>query len=313
MSADAVMPTPAAAPATGLCRFVAVARDIKLSHTVFALPFALLATFLAASSDAGRLPSVTQFVLIIVCMVLARTAAMAMNRWADARLDADNPRTRGRAVPSGRISRPFMLGVVIACGLGFIASAGGFWLIDQNHWPIVLSPAVLAWLCFYSFTKRFTALCHVVLGSALALSPVAAAIAIHPPALQTPAPWLLAGMVACWVAGFDVIYALQDVAIDREQRLHSLPSRVGVEPALWVSRALHVLAASLLVALAWISPKLNVLFAVGVALVIALLIVEHAIVWRSKTRHINVAFFTLNGVISLLLGGLGIADVLIHR
>lgn len=290
-------------------RLLFVAADIKLSHSIFALPFALLATFLAAGA-AGRSPTWSELALIVLCMVLARTVAMTINRWADRRFDADNPRTAGRAIPSGRLSASFVLGTAIACSAAFIAASGGFYALNSNPWPVLLSPIVLLWVAGYSFTKRFTWLCHLFLGSALAISPVAAAIAINPAYLQQPEVHLLLSAVLCWVAGFDVIYALQDVQIDRQFGLHSMPSRLGIEPALWISRSLHAVSLASLIALAYTSPQLHVGFAMGVTIVAVLLLLEHALVWRSEQRHIHMAFFTVNGVISLLLGTLGIIDVL---
>ncbi|XAL99639.1 putative 4-hydroxybenzoate polyprenyltransferase [Phycisphaeraceae bacterium D3-23] len=286
-----------------------IARDIKLSHTVFAMPFALLGAFLAARW-AGRLPGWGEFVLVVVCMVMARTFAMTINRWADAALDAANPRTAGRAVPAGRVSRGAMLGASLLCGLGFVLSAGGFWLFYKNAWPLLLSPAVLLVLGTYSYTKRFTWLCHLFLGCTLALSPVAAAIAIEPgfPA-ASPAVWLLSAMVLCWVAGFDVIYALQDTEHDRSAGLFSMPSRLGPQRALWVSRVLHFGASALLLTCWWACPLVGAFFLAAVVVTIALLVVEHTLVWGSKTNRLNMAFFTVNGVISLLLGAAGILDV----
>jgi 4-hydroxybenzoate polyprenyltransferase len=243
-------------------------------------------------------------------MVFARTYAMAVNRWADAQIDAANPRTAKRAIPGGRLSRPFVLGVAIGCAGLFWLAAAGFALFFDNAWPAVLAPVVLALVGAYSFMKRFTWLCHVFLGLALAASPLAATIAIHPPFLVRPDVYLLAGMVLCWVAGFDVIYALQDVEVDRAQGLYSMPSRLGVEPALWISRALHLIALLALGALAVLSPSLHHLFNLAVAATAALLIVEHALIIKSPQHHLNTAFFTVNGVISLLLGAAGIVDVL---
>ncbi len=291
-------------------QLVAVARDIKLSHTVFALPFALLATFLAAGWS-GRTPTAGEFALILLCMVLARTFAMALNRWADAGIDARNARTEGRAVPSGRVKKSTMLGVVIACALGFVLTTAGFWLFFDNRWPLLLGPAVLAVLGGYSFTKRFTWLCHAVLGFALAISPVAAASAIEPGYLGAPVVWLLALMVLCWVAGFDILYALQDTEVDREFGLHSIPSRLGVGRALWISRGLHLVSATALVTTALVSDQLGVLFAIAAIVACLLLIVEHALVFGGKTGRLSMAFFTVNGVISILLGVAGVADVLI--
>jgi 4-hydroxybenzoate polyprenyltransferase len=301
--------TPPAQPAKTLAgKLSAVAGDIKLSHTVFAMPFALLAAFLSAGS-ADRLPGWDEFVLIVLCMFLARTAAMTINRLADADLDASNPRTAGRALPSGRLDQRFVLVTAVVCSTAFIAAAGGFWLLRSNPWPVILSPGVLAYLGGYSYSKRFTWLCHVYLGTALALSPVAAAIAIEPGYLGCAEPWLLAGMVACWVGGFDVIYALQDVKHDRSLGLYSMPAKLGVARALGVSRGLHVIAAACLLMLWRVSPLLGVGFLAASVLTVALLILEHALVWRSRTHHINAAFLTVNGVISLLLGSAGIVEV----
>ena len=306
--------TPSISPApTVLTRFNFFARDIKISHSIFALPFALLATFLAlasTSTEKTTFPKPWTIVLITLCMVLARTMAMSFNRWADAKLDATNPRTQGRAIPSGRLSGSFMLSIAIGCAFGFIVACAGFWILDGNAWPLILSPFVLTFLGGYSYTKRFTWLCHLYLGLALALSPIAAVIAIAPSYLSGSEPWLLAGMVMCWVAGFDIIYALQDVAADRESGTFSMPSRLGVEPALWISRLLHIISLALLITLASVSSQLDLRFNIGVGIVAALLILEHALVWGSKTHHINMAFFTVNGMISVLLGALGIWDVL---
>jgi 4-hydroxybenzoate polyprenyltransferase len=294
---------------------VALGRDIKLSHSVFAMPLALLATFLAAadgsSADRRHLPSAIAFALIVVCMVTARTVAMTVNRLVDARIDAANPRTAGRAIPSGRLSRGFVAVMALLCAAIFMAATVPFWLYWHNPWPLLLSPVALAWLCFYSYTKRFTWLCHLFLGSSLGLSPLAAALAIEPTYLARPEPYLLAGMVLCWVAGFDIIYALQDVDVDRAAGLYSMPAKLGVEPALWISRSLHAISLALLLLLGHLAPSLGGGWAAGVAIMGALLVVEHALVWLSRTRHLDVAFFTVNGAVSLILGGLGILDVVL--
>lgn len=298
-----------AASLNPLSRVSLLARDIKLSHSVFALPFALLATFLAAAQE-RRPPTPAELALIVLCMVFARTWAMSINRWADAGLDAVNPRTARRAIPSGRLSRGFVLTSAIACGFALCATASGFYFLKQNPWPLACSPLVLIWLALYSFTKRFTWLCHLFLGTALALSPLAAALAVNPAYLARPEPYLLAIVVTCWVAGFDVIYALQDVEVDCGAGLFSMPSRLGIEPALWISRLLHAASVACLVLLLDRSEPLGTAFLIGVAIVAALLILEHALVWNSKTHHINMAFLTVNGVISLMLGALGIVDVI---
>lgn len=289
-------------------QLVAVARDIKLSHTIFALPFALLATFLAAGL-VQRLPSLGEFGLILLCMVLARTFAMAVNRWADAGIDAQNARTLGRALPSGRVQRSTVLAIAGLCAAGFIKACVLFWLVFDNLWPAALSIPVLLVLAGYSFTKRFTWVCHLVLGFALALSPVAAAIAIEPGYLAQPTVWLLSAMVLAWVAGFDILYALQDTDADRELGLYSIPSRLGVGPALWISRGLHLCAAAALSATALVSAQLGTLFASAAGAAVALLLLEHLLVAGGETKRLNMAFFTVNGVISLLLGAAGIIDI----
>ncbi len=300
-------PTPIAHPPTN--RLAAFAADIKLSHSVFAMPFALLAMFLAAA-DAYRHPTWIEAALIAICMVFARTVAMAVNRWADARLDVTNPRTAARAIPAGKLTTRYMRNAALLSAAAFTLATAAFWVLADNPYPLIASPLVLAWLAAYSFTKRFTWLCHLFLGSALAASPLAAALAINPQFLARPDAYLLAAMVMCWVAGFDVIYALQDVAADRRDGVYSMPAKLGESPALWISRALHLIAIAALLALTAVSPTLGRGFVVGVALVAGLVTLEQALVWRAKTKHLHMAFFTLNGAISLVLGALGIFDVL---
>jgi 4-hydroxybenzoate polyprenyltransferase len=283
-----------------------LARDIKLSHTVFALPFALLATFLAA----GGWPGVGRLLLIVACMMTARTVAMSANRLVDAELDKQNPRTAGRALPSGRLSRPFVLGVLLVCAALFILFAAGFWVFYGNRWPVILAPLVLLYFIGYPLTKRFTRFCHYYLGAALALAPVCAWLAIAGN-VGRPA-WLIAGAVLFWTAGFDILYACQDYQVDVAGRLFSVPSRIGIPAALWVARATHAISASFLIVLALSTPVLRPLFPFGVAAAIALLIVEHSLVRPNDLKRLNLAFFTINGIISLLLASLGIADVLMH-
>lgn len=287
----------------------AVARDIKLSHTVFALPFALLAMVLAAGS-ADRLPNLGEFVLILLCMVTARTFAMAFNRLSDSMIDARNERTEQRALPSGRVRWDTMLWVVLASAAAFVLCTAGFLFLSQNPWPLILVLPVLIVLGGYSYTKRFTWLCHGVLGLALSISPIAAAIAIQPAYLSEPTVWLIALMVLTWVAGFDVLYALQDTEVDRELGLYSIPSRLGVGVALWISRGLHLISAAALISAGQLSAELGLWFTIAAGLTCALLILEHALVWGGRTKQLNMAFFTVNGIISLLLGAAGIIDVM---
>jgi 4-hydroxybenzoate polyprenyltransferase len=294
-----------------------IASDIKLAHSVFAMPFALLAAFMAAPGshegahgiDWARFAG--QLVLIVLAMVLARTVAMIANRLLDRDIDGLNPRTVNRAIPSGRLSAQGALLSLLVCAAAFLTICSTFGIVYGNWWPLRLGPLVLMWVGAYALLKRFTWLCHIYLGSSLAISPSAAAIAINPAATtQQPSLWLLAGMVLCWVAGFDIIYALQDVDVDRAQRLHSIPSRLGVHKALWIARLLHALALACLIACLILDSRLGVLFGIGVGVVAILLLYEHLTVARWGTTKIALAFFTLNGVISCLLGALGIADVL---
>lgn len=281
------------------------AEMIKLAHSVFALPFALLATFLAARPGA---PTFTQLALIVVCMVGARSAAMTFNRLIDARIDAANPRTAGRPLPTGLISPQAAWSFFLAsCGL-FVLGCAGFWWLCSNAWPLALSLPTLALVCFYSYTKRFTMFAHLVLGAAIAFAPVAAWIAINPATLG-PAAWLLLVAVACWIGGFDIIYACQDVDFDRNAKLFSLPARLGVAPALWIARGLHLVTVAALVLVGTTTDR-GALYFAGVAIVALLLAIENALVSPRDLSKVNLAFFTVNGVVGLVLGALGIADVL---
>lgn len=295
---------PAGSP---LDRFRHFAADIKLSHTVFAMPWALLATFLAAAGQPRGLPYLGQLALILACMVLARTFAMAMNRLLDARLDSLNPRTARRAIPSGRLSRGFVAAVAAACAAGFVASCGGFWVAYGNRLPLALGPLVLALLGAYPLLKRFSELCHYYLGLCLALAPVCAWVAIRGD-LALP-PLLMFAAVLFWTAGFDVIYACQDYQSDRSTGVFSVPARFGIGAALWIARATHALCVAALVAMGMVVPQFGWIYAIAVAVAVALLAVEHGLVRADDLSKVNVAFFTINGVISLLIGSLGIADV----
>lgn len=298
-------------PARGLAALGVLLRDIKLAHTVFAMPFAVLAVVLARDAAGSRLDLGVQLALVAACMVAARTWAMLINRVADRRIDAANPRTASRALASGRVRTGVAAVAAAVSGASLVALAAAFGILFGNWWPVALSVPVLGWIAFYSFTKRFTWLCHVFLGGALAASPLAAALAVRPGALaDTPSLWWLAGMVVTWVSGFDVIYALQDEAFDRGAGLHSAPARFGARGSAWISRSLHGLALACLV-LAWrADPRLGAPFAVGIVLAAALLVAEHVVLARRGLRGLDLAFFTLNGVVSVVLGVLGLADVL---
>ena len=305
-----------------------LARDIKLAHSVFALPFALLAACLAfvttrASTDDSTSKSVLDWGrlalllgLVVACMVLARTWAMLVNRLADRTIDAANPRTQNRVLASGKVSPIIGWSVALACAALFVGVASLFHFLLSNPWPLWLAIPILIWIALYSYTKRFTWLCHLWLGLSLAMSPIAAAIAVNPASLTSAfALWWIAAFVAVWVAGFDVIYALQDESFDREKGLSSIPATFGGSIALWISRALHAIALLCLLAAWSTEPRFGALFGIGIAAVAALLIIEHAVMVRSVrkgdlSKGLNMAFFTLNGIVACILGALGIADTL---
>ena len=261
---------------------------IKFEHSVFALPFALTGAMLAV----GGWPSWRQLLWITVAMVGARSAAMAFNRIADREIDAKNPRTQARALPTRRLSLRFAVAFTIAASALLVLAA---W--ELNPLAFKLSPVALALLLLYSYTKRFTLLSHIVLGSCLGLSPVAAWIALRGDVSTSVI--LLGAAVTLWVAGFDMIYACQDVDFDQEAGLHSMPKRFGVAAALYASAALHVLMLGLLMIVAEMS-GLGWIAMAGLVLVAVLLAYEHLLVKPSDLSRLNAAFFTVNGYISIL-------------
>ena len=286
----------------------AAATDIKLHHSVFAMPFAMLGACLAAITPEGMpwASLAAPLALVAWCMVCARTAAMLSNRLLDAAIDARNPRTAGRAIPSGRLSRGAAGALLAVSAVGFLLGAGAFVMWLKNPWPAWLALPVLLWLLAYPLLKRRSWLCHAWLGASLAMSVPAAALAVRAEAVTMPVVWWLAGMVLLWVTGFDVIYALQDVEADRREGLHSMPSRLGVATSLWLSLGMHASAVGCLL-LAWrAEPRLGTGFAVAIGLVVALLAVEHATVRRWGTSRMALTFFTLNGCVSIVLGTAGI-------
>ena len=268
---------------------------VRFSHTVFALPFALLSAVLAWQSP-GIIFRWRDLIGIVLCMVFARSAAMAVNRLADRRIDAANPRTAGRHLPAGLLSAPAVAGFLTICIVGFFAST---LLFLPNRWPLILAGPVLAFVAAYSFTKRFTALAHFWLGASLMLAPLAAWIAIRRMTdLWTPI--VLGSAVLFWVAGFDILYACQDVDVDRQLGLHSVPARFGVPHALRIAPLCHSVTAALLVAPFFVaSPPLGWVYLVGVLGVIGLLTYEHSLVRPDDLTRVNRAFFQVNGVISI--------------
>lgn len=292
-------------PRSPIAKLSLFARDIKISHTVFALPWALLATFVAA----GGFPHPLQLLLILCCMVAARTVAMAANRLLDAKLDALNPRTARRAIPAGNLSTNFYLTALLLCAAAFCLLTSGFYFCFRNPYPLALSLPALAFVSAYPFLKRFTQLCHYYLGAALALAPVCASIAITPH-LTLP-PVLMAAAVLAWTAGFDILYATQDYASDLATGVHSVPSRLGLRNALLLARLTHAAAATFLLLLGHLTPAFGPLYYTGAAVAVLLLVVEHSLVSPTDLSKLNLAFFTLNGVISLLLATCGILDVFV--
>ena len=291
---------------------------IRFSPTVFALPFAALASvwaFATPSPEAAErnipLPLyfqtdgatiAIQLLGILICMVAARSAAMAFNRLVDAKFDAANPRTAGRHIPAGLLSRTQVWLFFTASCIVFVL---GTLLFLPNRLPALLSIPVLAWLCGYSLAKRFTSAAHVWLGVALAMSPICTWIAIRGEFLQAnlaelmPSVWL-AIAIACWVSGFDIIYACQDADFDREAKLRSIPARLGVPGALRLAAALHLAMWLVLAAIPMMQPELNLgaIYYVGLIAVAVLLTRQHWIVNPKDLSRVNEAFFTLNAIIS---------------
>jgi 4-hydroxybenzoate polyprenyltransferase len=274
---------------------------IKWEHSIFALPFALCGAMLAANG----FPTLHQLVWIIVAMVAARSAAMAFNRLADATIDAANPRTRTRALPAGHLTPAFVATFVVVSSAIFILAAG-----ELNRLALWLSPVALAVLLLYSYTKRFTRWSHLVLGLALGIAPAAAWIAVR--GSLDPRILLLTAAVTFWVGGFDVLYACQDLDFDRQSGLHSIPRFLGVWRALWVARGFHVVMLVLLVTLVW-AFGLGKLAVAGVVVVAALLGYEHSLVSSNDLSKLNAAFFTMNGVISVLFFVFVAGDLMIRR
>ncbi len=281
-------------------RFKQLLELIRFSHTVFALPFALLSALLAWSIEPFRFRDLAG---IVLCMVFARSAAMAFNRLVDRKIDAENPRTAGRHLPAGLLSVGAVTSFTLLCSLAFIGST---FLFFPNRWPLYLSIPVLAFLLGYSYAKRWTALCHYWLSAALMLAPIAAWIAICGRIDVTPV--VLAAVVFFWVGGFDIIYACQDYEFDRDSHLKSIPARFGLLTALRMAMFSHLLTIVCLVGL-WYFAGLGSLFLVGVVVVALLLVYEHSLVRPDNLARVNIAFFNINAMISLGLFFVGLADL----
>lgn len=297
---------------------------VKFSHTIFAMPFALIGFVLGvmslpeipgAKAHAGSQGSPMEhfslffryqwhlFVLVVLCMIFARSAAMAFNRYLDRRYDAQNPRTAIREIPAGVISARSALVFTLLMCTGFIAATAFI-----NPICFVLSPAALAVVLGYSYTKRFTAFCHLVLGLGLSLAPIGAYLAVT--GVFAVLPILFSVAVICWVSGFDVIYALQDEEFDRQQGLFSIPSKLGKSRALNVSRMLHVLSAGCIIA-AGATGGFGALYAVGAMVFCGMLIYQQSIVRPHDLSRVNLAFMTANGIASVVFSIFVIADILI--
>ena len=289
---------------------------IKFSHTIFAMPFAMIGFFLALTKgatqwnpgsrigwqwDITNFTMLITFVLVVLCMVFARSAAMAFNRYLDRSFDAMNPRTAIREIPKGIISANSALRFVIFNCIAFIVCT---WFI--NPLCFVLSPVALLVVLGYSYTKRFTALCHIILGLGLSLAPIGAYLAVTGHFAVLPVLFSLA--VVFWVSGFDIIYALQDEAFDKSQQLHSIPAALGKQKALNVSELLHLLSAACVIA-AGVYGQFHTLYCIGVAVFAGMLVYQHSIVKPDDLKRVNLAFMTANGIASVVFAVFVIADL----
>ncbi len=275
---------------------------VKFSHTIFAMPFALMAFVFAIKTTEAQFSWIL-LLQIVGCMVFARNVAMGFNRWADHKIDGDNPRTASREIPAGKISPKSALIFVIVNAILFIAVSSSINLLTA-----VLSPVALAVIMFYSYCKRFTAMAHLVLGLSLGIAPAAAYIAAT--GTIATAPCLISLLVLTWCGGFDIIYALQDLEFDRQRGLHSIPVRFGVRGALYISIALHAISIAALILFARYCPQGWLLW-IGIALFSLCIILEHILVTPTKQRSIGIAFGTLNGIASLTLATFTILQLIV--
>lgn len=278
-------------------------RLVKFSHTIFAMPFALLSFTYAWTTAEHDTVLWVVLLQVVACMVFARNVAMGFNRWADRKIDAENPRTASREIPAGKISSRGAVVFVVVNAILFIATT-----ITINPLCAYLSPVALAVIMFYSYCKRFTSLAHIVLGISLGIAPVGAYIAVTGTTVLES--WLLALVVMTWCAGFDIIYALQDAEFDRQRGLHSIPSRFSVRTSLVISALLHVASIAILIWFATYQPVSWLLY-VGCGLFAAILASEHYIVTPTKQRNIGIAFGTFNALASISLAVCLIANLLI--
>jgi 4-hydroxybenzoate polyprenyltransferase len=292
---------------------------IKFSHTIFAMPFALIGFFLALFDEASIVPGwhtkifpswfpwskiAVKFFLVIGCMIFARSAAMAFNRYLDRKFDAKNPRTAVREIPSGILKANNVLWFTIASCILFIACC--FFI---NKLCFYLSPVALAVVLGYSYTKRFTPLCHLILGLGLSLAPIGAYLAVT--GIFHWLPILFSLTVLFWVSGFDIIYALQDEEFDKSQKLYSMPAWLGKSKALRISELLHLLSTAAIVYAGWFG-SFGWLYWVGAAIFIGMLVYQHSIVKPNDLKRVNIAFMTVNGIASVVFAVFVIADLFIN-
>lgn len=275
---------------------------IRFSHTIFALPFALLAAVIAWSQP-GSVFRWRDLVGILVCMVTARSAAMAFNRLVDRKIDAGNPRTAKRHIPAGLLSVKAVWIFTVGMSIVFVASTTLFF---PKQWPLRLSVPVLLFLLGYSLSKRFTSFCHYWLSTALMLSPIAAWIAVRDEYSVIPAA--LAGVIFFWVGGFDILYACQDADFDRSQKLNSIPAKYGIRSALRIAFVSHLLTIAMLLVL-WKIAGLGWIFLAGIILISLLLLYEHSLVRPDDLTRVNIAFFNVNAIISFGILVLGCLDL----
>lgn len=264
---------------------------VKFSHTVFALPFALVGYGFGVRAAGFDWVILAQ---VVACMVFARSAAMAFNRLVDREFDAKNPRTASREIPSGALSTKTVTRLVVVCSVGFVLTT-----LSINLLCFVLSPIALAIVLGYSYTKRFTSWCHLVLGLGLAIAPVGGYVAAA--GSFSGAVWVLAGLVLTWVAGFDVLFALQDESFDKSEGLHSIPAHFGVKKSLYLSGGLHAATTIGVVSLGFlIYPSYPIIYWVGAFIFVGLLVFQHAIIRPTDLSRVNLAFGTTNGIASVL-------------
>ncbi|MBV7531918.1 UbiA-like polyprenyltransferase [Chitinophaga sp. sic0106] len=275
---------------------------VKFAHTIFAMPFALIGYCMAVTIGGGAFNWLT-FGLVILCMVFARSAAMAFNRWLDVDIDKLNPRTAKREIPAGIISKKNAMAFIIANCVLFVATT---WFI--NPVCFFLSPVALLVVLGYSYTKRFTALCHMVLGVGLSLAPIGAYLAVTGQFAVLPV--LVSCLVLCWVSGFDIIYSLQDEDFDKSQRLNSIPAWLGLRGALHFSEVLHVIAAGLVITIG-IYGHFHWLYWIGAAVFMIMLVSQHMLVKPNDLSRINIMFMTTNGIASVVFAVFAIADMLV--